>query len=269
MYAGTTVGKRSGSLIGVHQRIDRIARKHLQPLLPEGFYFPSIREVLYFEGNNGPDGVKRKSPSIDEPWHYIDPKKEHDVTLIEMINDHVTNLGKALASDNKERASFEAAWLAHAVVDGLTPAHHFPLADKIKELFGMPHDQRLTVRDKNVIRGVNKRDTLSKNWEYWGGKGIFSSHALYELGIATSMVGRRYPSKIDDTVLADVTLRGYEAVFRDAFKTIVDMDSYNAFIKQGWTRKVTGTVHGELLPLIIQTVTLAWYAASQQAKAMK
>ena len=269
MYSGTTIGKYSGTVTGAHQRIDRIARKKLETLIHDGPIFPSIKDILYFEGNNGPDSVKRKSPSIDEPWHYIDPDKEHDVTLIDMINDHIANLARALADENHERASFEAAWLAHAVVDGLTPAHHFPLADKIHELFGMPHDQRLTVREKNLIRGINRRDTFSKNWEYWGGKGIFSSHILFEWGIATSMVGRRYPSRITDNELADVTLRGYEAVFRESFRDVVKMDSYTLFIRHGWTLKVSRLVHQQLMPLIIDTVSLAWYAAYQQAKALK
>lgn len=266
MYSGTTFGKKSGNIMGVHQRIDRIARKHVRPLLHNDDAFPAIKAILSFEGDNGPDGVKRKSPSIDEPWHYIDPKKEHDVTLVAMINDHIVNLSQALAAKNNERAAFEAAWLAHAVVDGLTPAHHFPLSDKIEELFGMPHDQRLTVRDKSLIRGITRRDTLSKNWEYWGSKGIFSSHILFEWGIATAMVGRRYPSKIDENVLAEVTLRGYEAVFRDIFQKIVQMDTYTLFIKQGWTLKLTRLIHKELLPLIIEAVTLAWYAAEHQSR---
>lgn len=33
MYAGTTIGNQSGALLGAHQRIDRIARKHLSRLL--------------------------------------------------------------------------------------------------------------------------------------------------------------------------------------------------------------------------------------------
>jgi hypothetical protein len=268
MYSGTTVGNSSGNLLGAHQRIDRIARKYLQQLLPETVDFPSIKDILYFEGNNGPDGVKRKSPSVDEPWHYIDPKKKHDVTLVGMISDHITNLANALSEKNDERASFEAAWLAHAVVDGLTPAHHYPLADKIKELFGKPHDQRLTVKEKNLIIGTSKRDSISKNWEYWGGKGIFSSHVLFELGIATAMVGRKYPSKIDDTTLADIKLRGYEAVFNDIFEEIVEMDTYTTFIRQGWTRKLSKVVHNELLPLIIKAVFLAWYAAAQQSRGL-
>jgi hypothetical protein len=261
MYSGTTIGPRSGNNIGVHQRIDRIARKQLQPLLKERQYFPYAKRILHYEGNNGPDAVKRKSPSIDEPWHYIDPKKMHDVTLVQMIMDHLTNLSVALRDNNHERAAFEAAWMAHAIVDGLTPAHHFPLADKIEELFGMPHHHRQTIRQKNVIKGTSRRDTLSKNWQYWGGGGIFSSHALFEWGVVTSMMGRVYRSHIKKSDITDVAVNGYEAYFLKTLSAIDELDVYDTFRTQGWNWRVARLVNKTLLPMIISAVVLGWYAA--------
>ena len=266
MYSGTTVGTRSGNTIGVHQRIDKIARKQLEPLLKEGQTFPSAKRILHFEGNNGPDGVKRKSPAIDEPWHYIDPKKMHDTTLLDMILDHMHNLTDALRKQNHERAAFEAAWMAHAIVDGLTPAHHFPLADKIEELFGMPHHERLTIKQKNIIKGNGKRDTFSKNWQYWGGGGIFSSHALFELGVATTMVGRVYRSTIKKKDLTDIAVNGYEAFFLKTLEKIDELDVYDTFRAQGWNWRVAKLVNGTLIPLIIKAVVLGWYAAGMASE---
>lgn len=261
MYSGTTVGKSSGNFFGAHQRIDKIARKHLTPLLETGQTFPSIKQILYFEGNNGPDAVKRKSPSIDEPWHYIDPKKMHDISLIDMIHDHIENLARALKDKNDERAAFEAAWLAHAVVDGLTPAHHFPLAEKIEELFGMPHHERTTVKQKNIIKGTGRRDTVAKNWEYWGSGGIFSSHFLFEFGVSTGMIGKAYKSTITDNDLVDIKLKGYDDLFHGYIHEVADMDIYDKFQIQGWSLKVTRLVQKRLIPLINKAVCLAWYAA--------
>ena len=120
--------------MGVHQKIDRIARRNMRKFTGIEHSFPTTREILHFEGNNGPDGIKRKSPSIDEPWHYIDPANPNDRALVSMINDHYVNLVQALRNTNRVRAAFEAAWMAHAITDGLTPAHHYPLSDKIEEL---------------------------------------------------------------------------------------------------------------------------------------
>ena len=126
MYSGTTLTKFSGRVFGAHQNIDRVARRHLAKLLPDNSAFPSIRQILHFEGINGPDGIKRKSPAVDEPWHYYNPFDRADTKLIELIQSHYANLVAALKANNQERAGFEAAWLAHAIVDGLTPAHHYP-----------------------------------------------------------------------------------------------------------------------------------------------
>ncbi|MAU33820.1 hypothetical protein CMN23_01655 [Candidatus Saccharibacteria bacterium] len=261
MYAGTTIGRHSGSLTGAHQRLDRLARRHLRALIKQDDIFPSQKEILHFEGNNGPDGVKRKSPSVDEPWHFIDPAKDHDVSLIEVINDHLQNLADALREGNRERAAFEAAWSAHAIVDGLTPAHHYPLADKIEELFGIPHYERTSVKQKNLIKGSTRIDTFVKNWEYWGGGGIFSTHALFELGVATAMIGRQYKSIVTKDDIKALKERGYEALFRDSLAEIVSLDVYDLFQKTGWNLKVARLVHKKLIPEILRAVTLGWYAA--------
>ena len=49
--------------MGTHQKIDRVARKHLAEVVENDDSFPSIKDILLFEGKNGPDGIKKKSPS--------------------------------------------------------------------------------------------------------------------------------------------------------------------------------------------------------------
>lgn len=72
MYSGTTLYNKSGNVMGAHQKFDRAARKFVSERRP-GLGFPSSKQILHFEGNNGPDGVKRKSARKDEPWHFWDP----------------------------------------------------------------------------------------------------------------------------------------------------------------------------------------------------
>jgi len=263
MYSGTTFGKRSGNLIGVHQRIDRLARRRLTALLNPKVTFPTMAEILHFEGDNGPDGIKRKSPSVDEPWHFIDPEKLDDKALVEVIEDHRINLARALKKNDQHRAAFEAAWMAHAVVDGLTPAHHVPLGDMIEELFGKPHYERSSVRDKNVIKGHNRRDTLSKNWSYWGNKGIFMTHLSFELGIATAILGARFDKNlINEKDLRELNEKGYKIVFRSILDEVVSLKTYERYMKKGWTSGLGRTVKTRLIPLITKAVILGWYSAS-------
>lgn len=260
MYAGTTLRNSSGRLIGAHQKIDRVARRALEQLTPDS-NFPGIRQILQFEGKNGPDGIKRKSPAQDEPWHFYNPADEQDTFLLQLIDRHSKNLTAALKRDSQEKASFEAAWLAHAIVDGLTPAHHFPLEDKLVELRGEGIETRTSVKDKLIIRGPgdNHLSMLAKNWQFWGAKGVMTSHLLFELGIATAIAPMRlragYPTKTD---LKKVKSLGTIELFKTNAQTIYNLDMYHRFIEKGWTSKLAGEVRDVLVPLIVKTVALAW-----------
>lgn len=266
MYSGTTFRNKSGHIVGVHQRIDRLAKRNIRRSYGNSAPFPLIKDILHFEGNNGPDGVKRKSPSVDEPWHYIDPANPNDRNLVRLITDHQANLTQALKDDNYQRAAFEAAWLAHAIVDGLTPAHHYPLSDTIEKLWGKPKEERLTVLQKNLIYGGGKRDSIKKNWQYWGAKGIFITHVMFELGVASVMTTHRFRAAVPSQAqLDDVCQRGIAAVFLDAVDDIYELDMYHEFWINGQTAKLARQTRQALLPKIIITVTLAWHAAIQEA----
>lgn len=266
MYSGTTIHSKSGGIMGVHQKIDRVARRHFAVLPGVAGGFPSIKDILHFEGNNGPDGIKRKSPSVDEPWHYIDPSKPDDTAILDMMLDHHHNLVQALRSHNNERAAFEAAWLAHAIVDGLTPAHHYPLSEKIEELWGKPKEERVSIVEKNVIKGDTRRQTLSKNWEYWGAKGVFMTHGLFEMGVATSIKTTRFTSVGPDAEwLRAADARGFAEVFMNAVHNVYALDMYHQFWQNGWSTNLAKQTRRDLVPEIIRIVTYAWYTAYREA----
>ena len=253
--------------MGVHQRIDRVARVNLASMPGMGRDVPRIRKILHFEGNNGPDGIKRKSPSVDEPWHYIDPENPDDTALLDMIRDHRANLVEALRSHNDVRAAFEAAWVAHAITDGLTPAHHYPLADKIEELWGKPKESRISIKEKNFIKGKNRRETLRKNWEYWGAKGVFITHGLFEFGVATSIKTTKFSDSLCDKAwLKDADQKGLDAVFLETMQRVHGLAMYETFWKKGWNTRLARQTRQILIPEICRVVIYAWYSAYQEAQ---
>ena len=267
MYSGTTFRNHSGNVVGVHQRIDRVAKKHLTKHIGTDAFFPTIKTILHFEGKNGPDGIKSKSPSLDEPWHYITPGTVGDDPLITIISDHLHNLTTALTKKDEIRAGFEAAWLAHAIVDGLTPAHHFPLAEKIEELWGKPHTERQTKRDKVLIKASSRRDMVSKNWEYWGSKGVFSAHIFYEMGIASSISTVKFTDiGLSETDFKEIAITGYIPYFMKSLDEIHAMGTFEEFGKKGWSVGLGNRIRRELIPLIMKNVCLAWYLAHTEAK---
>lgn len=268
MYSGTTLRNTSGRLMGVHQKIDRVARKQIAALLPTGVVFPETKDILHFEGKNGPDGIKHKSPSVDEPWHFIDPADIEHSPLITVIEQHLENLVNALAVDNIERAAFEAAWLSHAITDGLTPAHHYPLEERLRQLRqGEGNETRTSVLKKGLMKGDTKVEALKNNWHYWGAKGAMTTHMAFEAGIASVVPYQRFTAATPTPAqLADVLEKGFVPVFCDAVRLVDELKMYDKFQKTGWTTTLAKQTNQLLMPTIIHTVALAWLCAAEEAQ---
>lgn len=270
MYSGSTLKgtQRFDAWFGAHQKIDRTALKHLRQLLPDAD-FPTRRQILKFEGMDGPDGIKRKTPAQDEPWHYFDPDDPNDTQLITIIGDHYKQLVKALKTGNKTRAAFEAAWLAHAVVDGLTPAHHYPYEEELVKLRGGAGiETRTTPKEKLLMPGDTLPKRLSNNWKMWGDKGLLATHIAFEIGIAVMIMPLRFtralPTKAD---LKFVRQMGISDLFVARARQIDGLKMYQQFYKSGWTPRLSKVVRRQLMPIIVNTVTLIWYQAAKEASA--
>lgn len=267
MYSGTTLRTKSGRVIGAHQRIDRIAKRRLRQLVGPSLKFPTIKDILYFEGKNGPDGIKSKSPGKDEPWHFIDPYHEGDHSFFDTINDHIANLGAALRSDNMERAAFEAGWLAHAITDGLTPAHHYPFEEHLEQIRGEGLHTRSSKKGKVIMPGKTKSQQLKNNWDFWGSKGVMSTHLGFELGVATAIPAGKFGDiDISDEMIRQVEAGDYEAVFRQLLKDVANLHMYEAYMARGWSSRLARQTTTVLIPHIVQAVTLGWYAGICEAK---
>lgn len=257
--------------MGVHQKIDRVARKHLGSLLSTDDYFPNIKEILHFEGKNGPDGIKSKSPAVDEPWHFVNPDDVDDLNLVNMIEEHLNNLADALRDKNEHRAAFEAAWMAHAVTDGLTPAHHFALELALKELRGgQGIDTRTSILKKGMMTGKTPVERLRNNWRFWGAKGIMTMHFSFEAGVASAVSYQRFMDGLPTAEdIEKVKKIGYRQYFINSVKYVASLNMYTKYAKSGWTRSLIKQTNQELLPTIIKTVVIGWLVASWKAKETK
>ncbi len=267
MYSGLTFTRYSGRIIGAHQQIDRIAARHLRELLPHSSFFPSVRSILSFEGKNGPDGIKRKSPGQNEPWHFFDPLSDAADDYKKLLAVHYDGLVKELREKNNERAAFEAAWLAHAVVDGLTPAHHFPYEQEISRLRGgKANSTRQTYRDKLLFRGDTHRKTMHNMMQAWGPRGIFTAHFMFEWGFSFIIKPLRFPdARPQPTDLKGIDSIGYQEYFMQAAREIAMLNIYTQFVKKGWTSKLTRQIRQQLAPIMVRTVTTIWYQAAVEA----
>ncbi len=267
MYSGTTMTRYSGNIIGTHQKIDRVARKHLKKLLDDDAVFPVSKQILHFEGREGPDGIKRKSPSKDEPWHYLNPFDDSDTQLMELIQTHYDQLVHELSNGSMEHRAFESAWLAHAIVDGLTPAHHYPYEEELVRLSGgVPVSERTTLKKKLVMAGDTRREQFKNNVLAWGPRGLRTAHGLFEMGVAAIAAPASFAEAIPtkDDIQHALTLPASE-IFRNAAREVAVMDLYTNYCNKGWTPKLTWQIRHKLIPIIIETLTLVWYKAVQEA----
>ena len=263
MYSTLSLSKNSktGKITGTHQKLDRAARSFLGQFLAEDTIFPTAKDIVYFEGMCGPDGLKRKSPGVDEPWHFVIPEND-DGQLIEVILDHQYNLRKAFKNKDQVRMAFEAAWLAHAVTDGLTPAHHFPLSEATEELmtekefvkiFGQPI--------KGIMRGESTLQAARNNWLYWGAGGYMSKHIAFEYGVAVAVTSMPYRLLTPKISRKDFENFDLETEFYKSVHKIDSFHMYDNFCKKGWTAELALEVKEILLPEVVRLVTLAWYSA--------
>lgn len=268
MYSGTTLTPLSGTMLGAHQKIDRLALVALKRANPK-LSFPAKSSILHFEGNNGPDAIKRKSPAVDEPWHYFAPFDESDTKLLDLITDHYRRLTQALIAKDQTRAAFEAAWLAHAIVDGLTPAHHYPYEEELTVLRGGEGiESRTTIKAKLVMPGENRRKQVHNNWKMWGPKGLLTTHGLFEWGIAAIILPLSGSSKqlaVTQFDIDELNEHGLVGLFTRKAREVAALDMYKSYYRSGWTPQLARQVRRQLLPIIVKTVALAWYSAAEQA----
>lgn len=270
MYAGTTLRpfKRFDAWFGVHQKIDRAARTQLSHLLPDSRVFPARKEILKFEGLDGPDGVKRKTPAQGELWHFMDPEDDDDRQIVDVINHNYQELVKALKEGNQTRAAFEAAWLAHGVVDGMTPAHHYPYEEEMLRLRGgAGKETRTSPKDKLLMPGDTLPQRLSNNWQMWGDKGLLATHLAFEIGVAVVMTApiRFSLRRVTADQLQQASSKGLAALFLAEAKGVAALKMYDQFYASGWTPKMARQVRRELIPRIVNMVTMAWYLAAREA----
>ncbi len=256
---------KTGRVIGTHQKIDRVARRHMNDLLSPKLAFPGIRDIIHFEGSRGPDALHIKSPNIDEPVHFINPASP-DGELLDWIRRHSGNLTDALAAGDEVRASFEAAWLAHTVTDGLTPAHHEPYHEQLEKIKRTEEEVQGRVKDKMLMRGDTRRELIRNNWQYWGAKGLMTTHTLFEAGVAVAAKPYKFEAAVPSAdEIEHMMEEGFEHVYLRLVAEVDSLGMYEEFKRTGWTSKLARQTNSELLPRVIMAVILAWHDAYTRA----
>jgi hypothetical protein len=95
---------------------------------------------------------------------------------------------------------------------------------------------------------------------------LLATHFAFEWGVAAMIMPMRLtravPSEAD---LAMVKRDGIVKLFTMRAQFIDGLNMYEQFYKSGWTPRLVQVARRQLLPTIVNTVTLMWYSAAEQA----
>jgi hypothetical protein len=256
MYSGFVSKHKVVKRLGIHQRFDMAAYRMIESFLPDTF--PSVKEIIHFEGYNGPDGLKVKSPGVNEPSHLYDPVTDNGEVPTHIAN-HYDALVRMLSQGDSTRAAFEAAWLAHYVADGLTPAHHWPLEDKLAEA--------VAKADKALKDGDTSKfaTTVRKNWAIWGAKGHLSTHFNFEMGIAFALLVFPIRPVFDEAELVRARQLGPVEFFKAEARDIATLNLYERFYRESWNSDIAGAVKNKIAPQTARAIGIIWLLAILEA----
>lgn len=249
MNSGFVTSKRVIKRVGIHQRFDTAAYRMIGRFLPEDG-FPTLPDIIYFEGYNGPDGLKVKSPGVNEPSHLYDPATDAGEVPLHIAN-HYAALVASLKTGDKIRGAFEASWLAHYVCDGLTPAHHWPLEEKIAEA-------AQTAKNPDAAKFA---DVFKKHWAIWGIKGHLSTHFYFETGIAFALLTYQIRPVFSDEELAKARRLGPVEYFKDQARDIATLHLYERFYRESWSADLMTSIKNRVAPQTARTIGLIWLLA--------
>jgi hypothetical protein len=240
------------------------------PHLPSKVTLPSTRQIIHFEGKNGPDGLAGKHGAIDAPNDFINPKNLNS-PLLRDIKNYIHNAHVALKRKDEVRLSFELAWLSHIVIDGITPAHHQPLKEQLKAIDPRTEEE-VNSRFKRIIyTSSDPVEALVNNWKRLGPRGIGTNHVTFETGIdflVMPLTPRFLASKA--TLTSAELKKAKSGHFLDIYKkSILKIDSLHMFERyeqSSWTTDLATDIREVLIPEAVRMVVLAWLAAVYKGK---
>lgn len=158
--------------------------------------------------------------------------------------------------------------MAHAITDGLTPAHHYPFREERDELVGdADYVKVFGVKLKGVSKGDTFAETMRKNWLYLGAGGLMTKHIAFEYGVAYIITPARLVSlQPKDFKRSDAENADFEKAFYAGLERVVALDMYQRFLDKGWTTDLAIDTREVLIPEIVRAITLGWASAVNQAK---
>jgi hypothetical protein len=260
MFSRTIFADKRTEKIATHQRLVRAARRIVPRYVSARTQLPSAKQIVHFEGKNGPDGLAGKHNIQDFPMEMLNPTHQRH-ELIEHLNHHLRALGRAHRHHDEVRVAFELAWSEHLIVDGLTPAHHHDYSDQVKQLDPRELDEINSILKRIFVRGAGLTDTIRKNWKKIGPRGVATNHILFEAGIdfiTMPLSAKRLEVELSPSDLKRVRQGKFVQVYLESVRRIADLHMFERYEHGGWSTDLVDDVRNVLLPECVKCIALGW-----------
>src|SRR3569623_1794774 len=101
-----------------------------------------------------------------------------------------------------------------------------------------------------IMPGSTKPEMVKNNWKMWGPKGLFTTHAAFEIGVAMLLA----PMKLRRTRIAADKVAAFQALpldqwFRQVAQDVARLELYDTFYESGWTIPLARRVRRQLVPI--------------------
>ena len=117
------------------------------------------------------------------------------------------------------------------------------------------------------MHGDTTSELLINNWKMWGSKGLMTTHGSFEWGFSMLIAPLAFtdavPTDADIAMIQELGLREY---FVRIAREVAVLNLFDDYYEKGWNLRLAYRVRYKLAPILIKTITLAWYTATEEGK---
>lgn len=236
--------------VTTHCTVNRLARGVLH-ITPMNKWLPQSRDINYYEGMDGVDGLWVKHQHLPSQSAY-NPKTQEGNGLIKLY-DHFQEAITIWETRDQQAIAKQLAYLSHTVTDLCTPPHQHGRLVK-------PHPERWYLF-LNTIDDWTDRDQ-----PYW-----FDRHVLFEMNLMVRFLFKPFQQAKLYTQLINEYLR-YRSkrsevllkFMREQITLIHKLGVYQEYLRYGWTKHIEQTMRLVVVPQTVSLVATFWYLAARE-----
>lgn len=239
--------------VTTHCTVNRLARGVLF-VTPVHKFLPSARDINYYEGMQGIDGLWMRDQHLPSRSVY-NPLTQQGNGLIE-VREQFQALLQVCKEDSPELPK-HLAYLSHIISDLCTPPHQY--------------GQLIKPKRERWYWFYTTSDWTDQEPGQW-----FNQHILFEMNLMVRFLFKPFKQAKVYTQLVNEYMRYRHKrsevllkFMREQITTIHKLGIYQEYLRYGWTKHIEQTMRLVVLPNIVSLVATSWYLAAKEGKQLQ